>query len=104
MIDANQNEIEILKEEKQIYIEQNKGIVPNEEFNATKKAYDARITELETGAVPVQKRLELMREIPSLFGSLGAFAERSTQQAEVLLLKIIKVYHQQKNLKKFNLY
>ena len=80
VIDANQNEIEILKEEKQIYIEQNKGIVPNEEFNATKKAYDARITELETGAVPVQKRF-FGTKIKNPFDALGAFAERSTQQA-----------------------
>ena len=80
VIDANQNEIEILKEEKQIYIEQNKGVVPNEEFNATKKAYDARITELETGAVPVQKRF-FGTKIKNPFDALGAFAERSTQQA-----------------------
>ena len=80
VIDANQNEIEILKEKKQIYIEQNKGIVPNEEFNATKKAYDARITELETGAVPVQKRF-FGTKIKNRFDFVGAFAERSTQEA-----------------------
>ncbi len=82
VIDANKNEIEILREKKQIYIEQNKGVVPNKEFNATKKAYDDRITELETGAVPVQKRFFGTNvKIPSLFDPLGAFAERSTQEA-----------------------
>ena len=101
IIDETQNEIRILKEEKKEFKEnENPGLrassVEKEFYRNQLKAFDARITELQTGRVPVERPLKTLgilsgkrRELPFTkgFDLIGKFAGDITAEQGIYSTK-----------------
>ena len=66
VVQANKDEIKLLEQELKLYKEQNKDLGLGDEYKNQVKAYQDRITELKTGAVPARQKL-LPFAIPNLF-------------------------------------
>ena len=101
IIDETQNEIRILKEEKKAFKEnEDPGLrassIEKEFYRNQLRAFDARITELQTGRVPVEKPLKTLgilsgkrRELPFTkgFDFIGKFAGDVTAEQGIYSTK-----------------
>ena len=96
-IEEVDNEIRLLREEKEKFIEDNKSILrdknaPDEEkefYRSQLKAFDDRIYELQTGRVPTQQSITLpiFGRIKNPFDFLGGFAEDVTAEEGIYSTK-----------------
>ena len=96
-IEEIDNEIKLLREEKEKFIEDNKSILrdetaPDEKkefYRSQLKAFDDRIYELQTGRVPTQQSITLpvFGRITNPFDFLGKFAEDVTAEEGIYSTK-----------------